>query len=488
MDYSLKLGPLRFITALDDIQEALGDQLEQVGAAVIPGDRRPRPFNLTLPVMAARSESDPYKKGMQLRRQVRQLMENTAWRMQGLPFTWDVDPDLAGWLLVGGGDLTESDSGLTFGEFKLTLTDCYIAGRPGTHRQGRRLDLGDRRTGLVPRDSWGKLHSTDFNAQPADSSPLVLPGDIDYPDLVNTPATRYPLPGNDWRQAAAWANPDPGGVIAFRPDYDNVFGNFPDFTVADFGSCRVFAKPDDGSPPVSTTTAGDLDPQTHYGWEQVLGPRTNAHEPLVIDNGICRVMYMGPAASQGLLIQRWITNRFQNGIWLSGHMPITDPAYQNTADWVPIELTPERVVIEVAASDTRQNLRIILQRGWTGPRLEQRNVPSSASSSGNGWGLRTEAGGGSVTQITPTFIYEVKNSGGSRVALVAKGASNIEVAASSQLVTGSIAGFYLPSPSKVMALQISMGQLSGASASWPVDRFASMSLEDARPVPVLVER
>lgn len=472
--YGLRLGPLRFVTALSDVAETLGDQLEQVGASAVPGDRRPRPFNLEIPVRAAAGDADPHATGMRLRRQVRQLMENTAWRMQGLPFTWDIDPDLSCWLLVGGGDLTEIEDGLTFGEFKLSLTDCYVAGRPGTHLEGRRLDYGDRRTGLVPRDSWGEVYSTAFDAVFAFDRRLVIPGDVLRPI---DPADIQAPTAYGGRMAARWLRIDPGGVQPFVASRAIVTGPDPDLTLSDYGICRVWTTPT--GMPGTTTTAGDLDP-TIYGWEQVLGPLTSAKWPLAIDNGVCRISYLGnDRDTQGLLLQRWNTDRFQGGLRLDA-VPFTGLGIPDPADlqWIPIEVTSERVEISVGLGPALDVARIILQRGWTGPRIEMRAVSYSGAK------FRALAGALSVTGAgSPENLYRFDVSG-VRQSLVAPGTD----AFTHSIVSG--ASFWETTGGRnSLQFQISLGREEGANWSHMREQaLASLAVEDIRSVPVLVER
>lgn len=460
--YGLRLGPLRFVTAISDVAETLGDQLEQVGASVIPGDRRPRPFNLEIPVRAASSEADPYAKGMQLRRQVRQLMENTAWRMQGLPFSWDIDPDLDCWLLIGGGDLTEIDDGLTFGEFKLSLTDCYIAGRPGTHLEGRRLDLGDRRSGLVPRDSWGRSYFTDFSGIGQSTYQLALPYGATYG--YGTPQ------GGKWAQ-----NISPGGILSFDRD--------PEISDSR-GDCRVWST-SDGFPGV-TTDPGDLDPDLHYGWERVLGQRIEVSSSLIVDNGLCRIAFLGDSAAEGFAIQGVGVGTGYNGpqMRVTGSFPITGTSWHADC-WTVIELTLERVIVELSGfggesgrdpADNRTAVRLILQRGWPGPRMEQRQIGSDSLS----WSVRTP--GATAAASGTASVSEVKV-GGTRHALVAIGSSNI--------TTTNVAGgldLALPPASKGKLLIAQFGLDTEARSGFSPARFAALALDDARPVPVLVER
>lgn len=485
--YGLRLGPLRFVTALSDVAETLGDQLEQVGPSVIPGDRRPRPFNLEIPVRAASSEADPYAKGMQLRRQVRQLMENTAWRMQGLPFSWDIDPDLDCWLLIGGGDLTEIQDGLTFGEFKLSLADCYIAGRPGTHRQGRRLDRGDRRTGTVPRDTWGMIYSTDYQSTNISAASLVVPGDFTLPSSrpVNSggPRTAY---GS--RLAARWWTDQDGAVVSFEANRTLVPGSTPDLDLPDFGSVRLWDNP--AGRPGTTTSNGDLDP-TLYGWTQVLGPRLNSEVPIAIENGACRVSFLGSAPSEGLLIERWNGSKFVSGLRFQGS---TGGPLRGTDDrrWTVIELTPERSVVEIqAGTQVVEALRIVLQRGWTGPRIEHRgSTDSTGSWVSRAFGL--ESLYGATTSADHAILPWIREftSGVNLVAMVAKSHG----AVSGTVGSGGIGGIYEWSCAGPFALQFNLAATFTAGSPGEIwrtggsNQFEAACLLDARSVPVLVER
>lgn len=46
----LTLGPIALPTLMGPLTETLGDDLDTVGAGVVPGDRRPRPFPITIPI------------------------------------------------------------------------------------------------------------------------------------------------------------------------------------------------------------------------------------------------------------------------------------------------------------------------------------------------------------------------------------------------------------------------------------------------------
>lgn len=157
-DYGLRLGRLLVTTALDDLKEQFGDGLDAVGATLTAPEAKPRPVTLTIPVAGAPHRTDWYEAGLRLRRQVRGLLENSQARMQGLYFAWDVDPESNGWLLVGGGDLEAQDGGVTFADWKLTLSDCYRVATLRTHRPARRAELYDRRAAAVPFDTLRRVY------------------------------------------------------------------------------------------------------------------------------------------------------------------------------------------------------------------------------------------------------------------------------------------------------------------------------------------
>ena len=166
-DYGLAVGRLAVTTALDELREGWGDGLDAVGATLVGAEAKPRPFNLTLPISGPPHRTDWFEAGQRLRRQVRGLLENPAARMQGLYFRWDIDPESNGWLLVGGGDLEDRDGGVTFADWKLTLTDCYRVGSLRTHRPARRAELYDRRAAGVPLDTLRRVYGSVFtNVQP----------------------------------------------------------------------------------------------------------------------------------------------------------------------------------------------------------------------------------------------------------------------------------------------------------------------------------
>ncbi len=157
-----KLGRIWFPTIEDQVGEMVGDSLDAVGAALAASERRPRPLELTIPVRASSGEVNPYEDGDRMRRQVRSLMENPQARLSGLYMIVSFDSELNGWALVGGGKLEYDQGGVTFADYKLTLSDSYMVARRRTHRPARRVVAYDRRLATTPRDIERLVYSTSF--------------------------------------------------------------------------------------------------------------------------------------------------------------------------------------------------------------------------------------------------------------------------------------------------------------------------------------
>ena len=160
--YTARLGRLSFVTIRDGLKEATGDGLDAVGAVLTGAEAKPRAFDLTLPIHGADHLRDWQEQGMRQRRQVRALMENPLARLQGLYLALDFDPELNGWLLIGGGDLTYTDGGVTFADFELALTDCYKVASLRTHRPARRVALYDRRLTSTAIDTLRRRYGGAF--------------------------------------------------------------------------------------------------------------------------------------------------------------------------------------------------------------------------------------------------------------------------------------------------------------------------------------
>lgn len=477
--YRLRLGPLSFTTVRGDLPEQIGDGLDPAGPVLIAAERKPVPFKLVIPVRGDSSETDPKVSGQRLRRQVRQLLSNPAWLAQGIGFAWSLDNELDCWLQIGSGEISDgAGRGLTQGEWLLELSDCYLVARPGSHRAGRKLDLGDRRGGLVARDTFGRLYSTDYSSQAAVASPLVIPGlavDAFSPSQPAPSLGSGPLVSSKMiYQTAAGVD---GDVMTYEPDA-TVAQPGGHISIDDPGQVRVWDVMGSSvgltvSPPaIAQTAAKDLAPDTGYGWERVLGPMVTAARWLAIENDMCRVRwaYWSGAAQNVILIEQWDDT--------NGYVPVAAVTTSSVATPRRIsiaELTPERAVIDVGYGSRRT--RIILQRGWPGPRIEQ-----ITSSTGVDARLDVTTGDGTAgsyaAAASPAWVTELKKSG-TVVARLAQSHTAVTVAAGTS-----------PATVKLSAPAVLAVQISGVRSPYTptAAELASLSLTDAQSVPVLVER
>lgn len=383
MPQDIQLGPLKFTWPSGIVEETLGDILEPVGATLTPATRRPRPLKLPLRIEGA-DVADLATAGKRLRRQVRQLLENPAWLAQGLYLWWAADLELAGWLRLGGGTIQESDPGVAFGMWELDLETPYLVGRPATHYSGRRLDLSDYRTGLVPRDTKGLIYSTDFSSQALPLDPLVAPGIAggsgfytgDRPGqsgatigIANALGPIHPgKPSWLWVRYTAVVD---GDVLAFYPTFDPINSYR---LVPSYGGVRVWdLTPAAVYPPLEAgyTTAGDVDPDVGYGWEAVYGsPLSSPGAPLAIENGAIRLIWIDALGFVFEWFDTTINKYRREGTII----------YNNNVPGSPqlnvIELTPERGVIEVRQG--ARSIRVILQRGWHYARVETYHKANTA--------------------------------------------------------------------------------------------------------------
>jgi hypothetical protein len=467
--YDVRVGPLSFIAPVDNVGESVGDGLDVVGASLAAAERKPRPLKLKLPVRGYDLEAEPREAGLRLRRQLRQMMDNARFRLQGIYLTWSIDPDLDCWLMIGGAELSETDPGVGFGEFVLELSEVYIVGRPGTHRPGRRIAVADRRTGLVPRDTRGRLYSTDF-AIVGGTPSAYLPGDAtDFVSSVPGGLSTLQSAARGGRHLYSYMNAEHDGeVVTYRPAAV-LTGRTNYLDLDDFGSVRVWDQSRATTYPLLAseyTVAGDEDPQANYGWEQVLGDVLTPDKPLAMDNGECRVVWLGAAAAQGLAVEHWDTTAkkfVRDGRVLHS---------LNVAEQRVVECTPERAVLEWRAGTAI--LRAILQRGWTGPRIEAYN-----DAGGNArLEFSPEVGTGSVTNAagTPTWLKQIKRATSGKIYYWAQGSADETTGVSPTIISGGGATFQRSG--------VIVAQLGWAGT----ESIQFAALWDVRSIPILVGR
>jgi len=473
-NYDVRVGPLAFVTPADHVSESIGDGLDVVGSSIVASERRPRPLKLKLPVRGYHREIDPKEAGLRLKRQVRQALDNARLRLWGFFFMWSVDPDLDCWLMIGGGELSESDPGISFGEYDLELSDVYIVGRPGTHRPARRAAILDRRGGVHARDTRQLLYSLDFASQELPAEPIVLPGDsVDLVSTGNRPVASTSLGPERvgarhlWRTAAGMD----AEVISYRPDSLLLPDRKRYLDLDSLGSVRVWDL-SNATPypplPAGYATARDESPELYYGWEQVFGDVLTPDKPLAMDNGVCRVLWLGNTGDKGLAIEYWDAG-VEHFVRLGRVLHSLNVAEQRV-----VECTPERSVLEWRAG--RYGMRAILQRGWWGPRLE------SYDDGGESTRLEfaPETGSSSVTTAaaTPTWVRKIKRTSG-EILLWAQGSADETIGTSPTVLSGVAATF-----ARTRVLVAQLGCPGGPSS----EELASLSLIDARAIPSLVGR
>lgn len=487
--YHLRLGPLAFAWPLSPTGEQLGGALEAVGAVLTPAEPRPRPFKLSLPVRGADAELDTREAGYRLRRQVRQLLDNARWRNQGLYLHFAADPELDGWLLVGGGDLEETDAGVTFGDWTLELADCYLVGRPNRQRLGRRLELADRRTGLVPLDTRGLLYSTDHAAQALPDEPLIIPGDVAAELLSRNraPSTLTDGPTVNgrklWKAAGGAIDGDVASFLPALLEQGLVSDPALEYVeLEDAGSVRAW---DTTASTVDLTgdqptynDAADHAP-ARYGWERIYGDAPARDTPIAVENGICRLVWTTPELAGGNTMPGLaIEVRDTVGTIEYFRLAVVTGADAPVREVSVIELGPERAVIEWRAAQLA--MRAILQRGWRGPRLEAYcDDPSAAAA------LEWVPAAGGATDGDPQTPAWVKrfNDGLGRGLLFALGRDSDTV---TNVTAGTgrfgIAGRRIASTGAALVAQVAPAD------TVTDDELASLAIADARSIPVLVTR
>lgn len=335
------LGPLALPTLMGELKETLGDQLETVGAGVVPGERRPRPFALSIPIHGDVADGAArFAMGNRLRRQVRALMENSQARLEGLYLAFSPDPELNGWLLIGGGELAYASGGIALADYKLELTDCYRVANLRTHRPARRLVALDRRLATTPRDYLGTLYSTDFAAYTAVARHYLPVGATD----PTAGSTRRPL--------------FPGTLVTADGSLSFVDG-LTDGDIIDF------AQGEADMPRAGVRVLDRQGSTVESNWEQVYGP----DQPLTaggiptVENAVCRCVV---APSTGYVdVQSWTGSAWSTDATVR---PATNIAIQGAR---VLEWTPERAVLLIGGvAGVRVQMFVTLERGWTGPRVE----------------------------------------------------------------------------------------------------------------------
>lgn len=164
----LTLGRLALPTVKDDFKEGVGEPLDVTGAGVALGQRRPKMFAFTVPILPIPdgSNENRLQTALRMRRQLRSMLQNPLLRGQGLYLAFTPDSELNGWVMVGNGQIAYAEGNVVIGNFDLILDEIYKTGGLRTHRPARRLGVTDLRVSSSPRDYLQTLFATDFAAMP----------------------------------------------------------------------------------------------------------------------------------------------------------------------------------------------------------------------------------------------------------------------------------------------------------------------------------
>lgn len=156
----LRYGRLYLPSIEDPITEQIGSDVQSVGETSAVGQRKAKGFTLNFVVHGYNDNTIPVPVGNRMRRQLRSIMQNAAYRLAGLYMMFAPDTERNCWLVIGSAELADDDGGVTFGSYKLTLSQAFIVGQRQTHRDGYRLTLTDRRLTTSALDTLGQVINT----------------------------------------------------------------------------------------------------------------------------------------------------------------------------------------------------------------------------------------------------------------------------------------------------------------------------------------
>lgn len=394
----ITLGRISLPAIQDDFKEGFGATLDTTGAGAALGQRRPKAFTFTIPILAFQGTGgvDLLAVALRMRRQVRAMLQNAQLRGQGIYFTDAVDPELNGWVMIGAGQIGYADGNIVAGGFTITIDDIYRVGSRWTHRPGLRCLVADRRLGATPRDQLEQLFSTDFYLLPALSVVGLPPAITDVATSTGSKPALGLWSGSDGLAYAAIGVAD-GEVVSF--EVAEASRNLGQVVAYDRRGGTLTAGLTPGpalTPSLTLAPAGATivrpDPSL---WEEVHGAEWpwnwltagQLADAPVLANGRCRVR-LDATSVIGFAVDVWTGSAWteQGKVVVNRHGVTRAPCDTFvSAGLVANDCTSERTVVQVvleASSDpvSRETIYISLQRGWSGPRFE---VYPSLESSGS---------------------------------------------------------------------------------------------------------
>ncbi len=196
----VRLGRLLLAHLPDNLQETVGDILSADDGGVAVARRRPRQFTFVFPLHGLTADpGGPFAAGARMRRQMRSMAENAELRENGLYFAYTQDPELNGWISIGGGQISyvADQGGVQTGSFQLELDSAFKRGSQRTHRDARRVEHWDLRLSTVERDYRGVIFGTDFSGLPVLQLTFLPVGVRDPLGPYRTPVFLNPRVGID---------------------------------------------------------------------------------------------------------------------------------------------------------------------------------------------------------------------------------------------------------------------------------------------------
>jgi hypothetical protein len=359
---------------LDDPEgfpESVGETVANVGATPVPGGRAGLTHSIDLTSFPA-SSGDTVTDRQRVRRQLRSLVNNLPYRLQGVYVAWSEDTERSGWYVPGKADFDVADvSGLVSAFWKLKVGELREVGKRRTHRRATSIYLRSLLGGTHPRDYLKRVYSTNFS----DQTPLALThlpssvSDYRFEDGSPTPTLTTARTGDGGATLQAVAGGTNLQVVSYEQDEAN--RNLGDVVIYDRRG---------------TLTLSSTGPTT--GWEEVYGPDwpLTASDAPVIENSLARVSYT-TSNTDGFILERWGgTSWIHEGkieVYRNTGAAGTGAYCDTFVSADVMEWNPERGVIrevmKVAAdSSSREEVYVTLQRGWTGPRVEVYPAPLSS--------------------------------------------------------------------------------------------------------------
>ena len=249
---TVTLGPVDLPAVLEStVAEVLGNSISE-GLRPSLGDWQTSKRDLTFTVHPLHGEPDGT--GERRRRQCRSLLSNAALRSEGVYFTCSPDPELDGWLLIGGGAIAPGDGGVSFSDWRMALSDTAYLGAGNSLVLGQIWRTRARNATGEPRDSRGAVFTTDF--------PSVVPRYI----------AGSSCDGNEWsRNGAAWTTPALGYGFdrinkLIEATSSDVLVTPTTTTLLGQNRPRVYDMRASTALPIATG-----DPEVGWGWADVFG-------------------------------------------------------------------------------------------------------------------------------------------------------------------------------------------------------------------------